>query len=93
MSFRRFSNRQYDQRERLGIPVPLGELNSLVRTCSQLKTAVEQITRQKGSILESAITVGDLVRLGVISEDDVKTLFQGGATSEIPKDKVTNQGA
>lgn len=92
MSFRRYPSRVFDQREKLGVPAPRADVVSLTNTATVLKTAVEQLTRQSGSILESAITVGDLVRLGVISNDDVKTLFQGGSSTELPDDKVTNQG-
>lgn len=51
---------------RRGIQEPLPEINALTESVSALKEVVETLTRQRGEYAESAVTVEDLVDLGII---------------------------
>jgi len=51
---------------RRGIPDPLPEVEALSTSVAALKEVVETLTRQRGTYAESAVTVEDLVDLGII---------------------------
>ena len=56
-----------------GIPQPTSDPQSLFVTVEMLQEAVELLQGQRGSPDDCAVTWGDLVRLGVIREDQVPT--------------------
>ena len=69
-------------------PVPLGipqgvasaeNPQGMADMLNALKLAVETITRQTGDIGSSAITVNDLVELGVVDAEDIEAIDQGGS--------------
>lgn len=51
---------------RRGIPDPMPDLNALTESVAATKEVVETLTRQRGTFAESAVTVEDLVDLGII---------------------------
>ena len=51
---------------RRGIPDPLPEVEALNSSVAALKEVVETLTRQRREYAESAVTVEDLVDLGII---------------------------
>jgi len=92
MSYRKHKSNLLDARDRLGVPTPGSDLNSVITSVRALKTAVDQITRQKGSIIESHVTVGDLIRLGLITSDQIYELEQGGSIPEVRKQDIPDRG-
>lgn len=52
--------------QRRGIQEPMPDLNALTESVAALKEVVETLTRQRGNFAESAVTVEDLVDLGII---------------------------
>lgn len=53
------------------IPQPFVDNNSLHQTAMATKEVVEVMAGQRGSALDAAVTWGDLVDLGLISEDQI----------------------
>lgn len=51
---------------RRGIPDPLPEVEALQTSVAALKEVVETLTRQRGQVSDSAVTVEDLVDLDII---------------------------
>lgn len=92
MAYRKHSSDLIDKRERLGIPTPGTDVNSIIASVRALKTAVDQMARQKGSIMESVVTVGDLIRLGLITSDQIYELEQGGSIPEVRKQNIPDRG-
>ena len=54
-----------------GIPEPLVDADSLYNTVAALKEVVETITRQRGKVTDSAVTVEDLIELKLIKRSDI----------------------
>jgi len=92
MGYRKYSSSLIDKRERLGIPTPGTDINSVITSIRALKTAVDQMARQRGSIMESVVTVGDLIRLGLITSDQIYELEQGGSIPEVRKQDIPDRG-
>jgi hypothetical protein len=59
-----------------GIPEPSPEVHSLYQTVAALKEVVETLTRQRGYISESAVTVEDLIELGIITRESVRGIVR-----------------
>jgi len=53
------------------VPQPLADLASLQVTVLQLRQGVENLGGQRGEPLDRAVTLHDLVRLGVVTADQV----------------------
>jgi len=52
--------------KRAGIPEPYPDVESLHASVTALKVVVEEITRQRGKNTASAVTVEDLIELGLV---------------------------
>jgi len=68
-----------DVDKRHGIATPTNEPASLRRSLLDLKSAVEEITRQRGNVGDSAVTVKDLIKLGLMSPHQQYILRSLGA--------------
>jgi hypothetical protein len=58
------------------IPVvgrPLADLQALVTVCEQLRQGMESLGGTRGNPLDRAVTLNDLIALGLVSEATVKT--------------------
>lgn len=51
---------------------PLADVMSLVTVTEQLRQGVESLGGLRGGALERAVTLADLVALGVVTEGDIK---------------------
>ena len=55
---------------------PLAELNSLTRSVDQIRQGVESLGGLRGNYLDRAVTLGDLVKLGVVSEVTIRAALK-----------------
>jgi hypothetical protein len=53
------------------ISQPISDLQSLVTVASQLRQGVESLGGHRGNPLDRAVTLNDLVRLGLVTEGDI----------------------
>jgi len=59
------------RRPKATIPVPVKDIPSLHATAMGTKELVEELSGQRGDSHNWAVTYGDLVRLGLIKEQDI----------------------
>jgi hypothetical protein len=52
--------------KRHGIPEPAPDLGALYATVMSMKEIVEELTRQRGENIVSAVTVQDMIDLGIV---------------------------
>lgn len=59
------------KRQQQTIPQPYLDVNSLHQTAVATKEVAEVLMGQRGSALDAAVTWGDLMDLGLITEDQI----------------------
>lgn len=59
------------RRHQAAIPVPYEDLGSLRTAVAALKDLVEDLSGQRGTVGDSAVTFNDLVRLGLIERERI----------------------
>jgi hypothetical protein len=59
------------RRHQAVIPVPYEDLGSLRTAVAALKDLVEDLSGQRGTVGDSAVTFNDLVRLGLIERERI----------------------
>lgn len=59
------------RRKQITIPEPYENLASLRHTAMATKEAAEVMLGQRGDVLDRAVTFGDLLKLGLISKDQL----------------------
>jgi hypothetical protein len=81
------------------LPSPTADPENLRAAVEALRSAVQELMRQRGDMMDSALTVRDLVSLGLVEPERVRTLERGGATyraREVPganQDPTTGTGS
>lgn len=86
-------------RPKHGLPSPTADPENLRAAVEALRSAVQELMRQRGDMMDSALTVRDLVSLGLVEPERVRTLERGGATyraREVPgvnQDPTTATGS
>lgn len=59
------------------IPLPQDSVVSLRNSAVALKESTELLTGQRGTVLTTAVTWGDLLRLGIIKPDQLPVPLPG----------------
>lgn len=59
------------------IPPPLANVNSLTASLDRVRQGVESLGGIRGGSLDRAVTLQDLITLGLISEAQILALLQG----------------
>lgn len=57
------------------IPQPLANLDALTAVCSLLRQGVESLGGQRGGQFDRAVTLSDLVVLGLVTETQLTTIL------------------
>lgn len=57
------------------VPVPLANLNALATVCDQLRHGVESLGGLRGGEFDRAVTLSDLVALGLVTETQLRTIL------------------
>lgn len=55
-----------------GIPEPGETIDELLSAVSAMQEVIEVLTRQRGAVVDSVVTVEDLVYLGLIDRSEVR---------------------
>lgn len=67
-------------RPKHGLPSPTADPENLRAAVEALRSAVQELMRQRGDMMDSAVTIRDLIQLGLIEPEDARSLERGGST-------------